>query len=429
MIINPSYKDFKNHQERALDPTVPINSESMLNAIDTSFKAISLHAPGFQNNSNFISTGLQHTGTIVNDNIELYIGSGICSIDRQIITFTEGFQFSFKKPQFDTTYYIVVDYTFLKTYPPNIAQLKVVEAANIADEGVRAIGQYKFIVGSDDDSEEDSIERLADDEYVMPQLKSKSHQLGPLIKNLKTFLKQGQPVYYAEGADYDKGFWVQMGGKWYESLIESNSSKPHPGNPSWFSLEVNATDFSIAYKRIELTRKLLFDQLPFWQDSYNYTKEDWVKHNGKNWMCRVEGTSVEPAEDIEEWSLISLDLNKYVTKKLLAQSMERVTELEAKNLELKKEIADVREELLNYGLPKREYVAVISVGADDDKTRFKLPLTNQIIGDVLSVVIHMPDEDIPYDRGLESSDKAVFVTEKEKDLSKADGATVVYCSK
>ena len=138
-IINPTYDDFKNNQERALDFKEYRSSWNIIKASSYYFK-IATRAEDLENLTNAIGTGLEidawHQDDGGTENLHILITKGTCIKDNQVIIFHDDFEFIYDIPAQASTYNIYIRYKYVDEYPPNVATIDIIVGDNptVTDE-------------------------------------------------------------------------------------------------------------------------------------------------------------------------------------------------------------------------------------------------------------------------------------------------------
>ena len=138
-IINPTYEDFKNNQERALDYKEYRSSWNIIKASSYYFK-VATRAENLENFTNAIGTGLEIDAWHQDDNgtekLHIRITKGTCIKDNQVIIFKDDFEFIYDIPSQTTTYNIYIRYKYIDEFPPNAATIDIIAGDNpsVTDE-------------------------------------------------------------------------------------------------------------------------------------------------------------------------------------------------------------------------------------------------------------------------------------------------------
>ena len=132
-IINPTYEDFKNNQERALDYKEYRSSWNIIKASSYYFK-VATRAENLENLTNAIGTGLEIDAWHQDDNgtekLHIRVTKGTCIKDNQVIIFKDDFEFIYDIPTQTTTYNIHIRYKYIDEFPPNAAIIDIIAGDN-----------------------------------------------------------------------------------------------------------------------------------------------------------------------------------------------------------------------------------------------------------------------------------------------------------
>ena len=138
-IINPTYEDFKNNQERALDYQEYRSTWDILHAVGVYFHVIFM-----QDNSIAPVTKLMyglgvsawHEDQGNGEEIHIKVSNGAIIVDNQPIIFEQDYEFVYGIPTEVTQYYVYVRYKYVPEYEPNIAEIVVRTEPETSDEYV-----------------------------------------------------------------------------------------------------------------------------------------------------------------------------------------------------------------------------------------------------------------------------------------------------